>query len=113
MRLSRQIIAWTSMASLLAAIGYAPLFHVHTDTGQTPLVHSHLPDLEVSDDDSVVHMEPPHSHAASRSIDVLTTIASHIIQIDAAIQSSQHRIIEPQPSRGFVAATTPRAHAPP
>src|SRR5262245_30609768 len=113
MRLARQIIAWGAAAALLAASVYAPLFHVHTSGGDAPLLHAHFPDLEIADDDSVVHIEKPHSHAGVRSVDVLITTAVQYVQFDAAVLSTYTDRFEVQPSRGFVPATPPRAHAPP
>lgn len=113
MRHARQIIAWSAVAALLAATVYAPLFHVHADGTEAPLLHAHFPELERAEDESVVHMERPHSHAQARSIDVLTTTATHFIQLDAIIQSTYLNVAEPQPSRGFMRAASPRAHAPP
>src|SRR5262245_60270396 len=109
----RRIIAWTSGLALVLATLYAPFFHVHSDTAETPLVHAHLPEQEAFDDESVVHMEAPHSHATAKSIDFLTTVAGHFIHLDAALESVALTVVEPQPSRGFVPAASPRAHAPP
>ena len=106
-------MAWTAVAALLAATVYAPLFHVHSDGGEAPLVHAHFPEIEVAEDESVVHMERPHSHGAARSIDVLTTVAGHFIQFSPAIESAYLPFIELQPSQGFVPLASPRAHAPP
>src|SRR5262245_12451578 len=98
MRLVRQIIAWWAAAGLLAASVYAPLFHVHADAGGAPLVHAHLPEVEAADDDSVVHIERPHSHAGVRSVDLLTTTAAHFVQFDVGVQSTYATTPEPQPS---------------
>jgi len=100
------------IALLLATI-YAPLFHVHTDAGESPFVHAHLPEFESSEDESVVHMEEPHSHAAARSIDILVTIAGQFIHFCVAIESASFGVVELQPSSGFAPAASPRAHAPP
>ena len=113
MRLERQIRAWIALGALLAATFYAPLFHVHTNSSEAPLVHAHLPELETYQDETVVHMEPLHSHATSRSIDILTTVASQSIHYDAIIESTFFDLIEPEPSPGFVPRASPRAHAPP
>src|SRR5207253_706683 len=102
-----------ALVALLLATLYAPLFHVHADAGQALLVHAHFPELETAEDESVVHMESPHSHAAARSIDLLITISGHVIHFDAVIQSTSLDLIDLQPSRGFMAPASPRAHAPP
>ena len=99
--------------TLLSATLYAPLFHVHDEGAGAPLVHAHLPELVTAEDESVVHMEAPHSHAAARSIDLLITIACQLIQLDTAVESSAFLFMDPQPSAGFVPPAAPRAHAPP
>ena len=109
----RRLITCSAMVALVLATIYAPLFHIHTDTGEAPLLHAHFPELEIAEDESVVHMERPHSHAEARSVDVLTTTAAHYIHFDAAIQSTSLNLAEPQPSRGFTPDASPRAHAPP
>src|SRR5262245_41953475 len=113
MRLARQIVAWSAAAALLAASVYAPLFHIHTAGADVPLLHAHFPDLETTDDDSVVHIEQPHSHAGVRSVDVLTTTAPQIVRFETAVHSVYAALPELRPSSGFVAATPARAHAPP
>jgi hypothetical protein len=113
MRLERQILAWSALTALLLATLYAPLFHVHDEGAGAPLVHAHLPEIEPAEDESVVHMEAPHSHAAARSVDLLITIATQIIQLDATVESSALSLIELQPSAGFVPPAARRAHAPP
>jgi hypothetical protein len=106
-------MAWTAILALLLASIYAPLFHVHTNAGGAALVHVHLPELESAEDESVVHMEEPHSHAAARSIDLLVTVAGHSIALDAVIGSTPLALIPLQPSLGFMRTASPRAHAPP
>ena len=109
----QRITGWIAVLALLLATVYAPLFHVHTGNGEAPLVHAHFPELEVAEDESVVHMERSHSHAVARSIDVLTTVATPSIHLTAAIESTDLDAAKPQPSLGFMPAASPRAHAPP
>jgi hypothetical protein len=113
MRFERPILAWSALLALLSATLYAPLFHVHDEGAGAPLVHAHLPELEAAEDEGVVHMEPPHSHAAARSIDLLITIACQLIHLDATVESSAFLLIDSQPSAGFVPPAARRAHAPP
>ena len=101
------------MAPLFVAMIYAPLFHVHRDGSEAPVVHAHFPELESSEDETVVHMERPHSHAAARSLDVLTTVGVQFFHCDVNIQSTFAALIDPQPSHGFMPTASPRAHAPP
>jgi hypothetical protein len=108
----RKVTAGIAITLLLLATLYAPLFHVHVHEGGAPLLHAHFPELEVPEDESVVHMERPHSHANARSIDFLTTTAPHAIHFDMVIQSDATPI-PVDPSSGFVSIEAPRAHAPP
>jgi hypothetical protein len=98
---------------LITATLYAPFFHVHAAAGGAALVHAHLPELEFSEDESVVHMESNHSHATARSIDVLVTTASHFFHFDAVLSSEYSPCGAAHPSSGFVPTAVPRAHAPP
>jgi hypothetical protein len=110
----RRVIASTALAALIGASIYAPLFHVHADhDDEAPLVHSHFPELEHSDNEDFVHMEAPDSHAKARSVDVMVTIANHVFHFDAVIGETSFAPMERQPSPGFVPAASPRAHAPP
>src|SRR5439155_26234542 len=109
----RQVTAGRAIAALVLATLYAPFFHVHTDAGEAPVVHAHFPELETAEDESVVHMERPHSHAGARSIDVLITAAPHIFHFDVVVESSQAAPVLVAPSIGFVSIEAPRAHAPP
>jgi hypothetical protein len=113
MKTGRQICTWSALAALLLATLYAPLFHVHSESAEAPLVHAHLPELEAFEDESVVHMEAPHGHAHARSIDLLVTAPAHGIHLDAVLIS---RNLEPdltEPHAGFKPVTTTRAHDPP
>jgi hypothetical protein len=105
--------AGSAIAALFLATLYAPLFHVHVHTGEAPVLHAHFPELEAPEDESVVHMEQPHSHANARSIDVLTTTAPHIIHLDVVIQTAEAEAIPVEPCSGFASIEAPRAHAPP
>jgi hypothetical protein len=107
------VTAGSAIAALLLATLYAPLFHVHVHEGEAPLIHAHFPELEAPEDESVVHMERPHSHANARSIDVLTTTAPHVIHLEVVIQSTDAAPIPLEPRSGFVSIEAPRAHAPP
>jgi hypothetical protein len=108
-----QITAFGAIVALIFATVYAPFFHVHTQTGGAAVLHAHLPELETPEDESVVHMEQPHSHAAARSIDILTTTATPTIHLDAVLLTSDFVLDRLLPCCGFVAVATPNAHAPP
>ncbi len=107
------MMALGAIAALLVATLYAPLFHLHSHGGEAQLLHAHLPDLAIAEDESVVHMEPPHSHADARSIDLLITTVAPLIQFDAVILTSAVIPSPTQPCCGFVSIDAPRAHAPP
>jgi hypothetical protein len=98
---------------LLVALFYAPLFHVHSQPGEAATIHAHLPELEAAEDESVVHMESPHSHTNVRSIDILTTTASPQVQADAILITVDSIRDVAAPCCGFVAVTHERAHSPP
>lgn len=99
--------------ALLLAVFYAPLFHVHTHNGEAATIHAHLPELEAPEDESVVHMESPHSHAPSRSIDLLTSTVSQVVHFDARMVSIEAIRPGKMPCCGFVPFARPQAHGPP
>ena len=109
----RRLTGCSAIAALIFALFYAPFFHVHSGAGEAALIHAHLPELETAEDESVVHMESPHSHATARSIDFLTTTASPLIQLYAVIVTSEWVAETLLPSSGFVALAVPTAHGPP
>jgi hypothetical protein len=80
-------MACSAIPALLLAVFYAPLFHVHTHPGEAATIHVHLPEFEPAEDESVVHMESAHSHAAARSVDIVTSTAPQVIQFDATLVS--------------------------
>jgi hypothetical protein len=111
-RVSR-IAGLSAILALLFATIYAPFFHVHTHAGEAAVVHAHLPELESPEDESVVHMEQPHSHAAARSLDILTTTATAPIELVADLAIAAFAPMDGLPRCGFVAIAVPNAHAPP
>ena len=101
------------MVALLAATLYAPLYHVHTDGGEAPVVHAHLPEIESAENEQVVHMEQSHSHATAKSVDLLLTIANKSVPFGAIVETSPLVLSQPEASSGFRPPAAPRAHAPP
>jgi hypothetical protein len=99
--------------ALLLAVFYAPLFHVHTHPGEAATIHAHLVESEAAEDESVVHMETPHSHANARSIDILTTTAPQVVQYDADLVRVDFISDVAMPCCGFIALSLPRSHSPP
>ena len=109
----RSAIAGGTVAALLLATLYAPLFHVHMHAGEAPLIHAHLPEVVPTEDESVVHMETFHSHADARSLDLFTTTVVQPIHFDAAIVTSAAELNTIVLSHGYVRASAPVAHGPP
>jgi hypothetical protein len=104
--------ALSAVMALFLATLYAPLVHVHTHSGETVLIHAHLPELN-TEDESVVHMESFHSHADARSLDILTTTAprsSHIVAIIANAAPVADAVFS---CCSYIAAAAPTAHGPP
>jgi hypothetical protein len=109
----RRLTAGSVIPALLLAVFYAPLFHVHTHPGEAATIHAHLPEFEPAEDESVVHMESPHSHADARSIDILTTTAPQVVQFDATLVSVDAIREVVTPCCGFISLARARAHSPP
>jgi hypothetical protein len=107
------MIAGGTVAVLLIATLYAPLFHVHVHRGEAPLIHAHLPEVVPVEDESVVHMEGFHSHADARSLDLLTTTVVQFAHFDAAIVTSVAVFNTTLISHGYLAVAAPVAHGPP
>jgi hypothetical protein len=106
-------MACGSVAALMLATLYAPLFHVHIDASGAPLVHAHLPELETAEDERVVHMESLHSHSEARSIDILTTTTPSVIQLEAVLVGDFVVTNAIDICFGFLSLDRPCAHAPP
>lgn len=107
------MLACNALLALLWATLYAPLFHVHTHPGETPVIHAHFPEIEIAEDEGVVHMEREHSHADARSIDLLTTTGAPHTHLGTIAESTYVRLVATLPCCGFVALALPRAHGPP
>ncbi len=108
------MMACGAVALMLLATLYAPLVHVHTHAGESPVIHAHFPEKEVAEDETGVHMERPHSsHSDARSIDLLTTTATSSVHFDAIITITHLSLDTTVSSREFLTAATPRAHSPP
>jgi len=109
----QKVTACGAIPALLLAVFYAPLFHVHTHPGEAATIHAHLPEFEAREDESVVHMESPHSHANARSINILVTTVPQVVQFDAVLADVESISDVAMPCCGFVPAARPRAHSPP
>ena len=109
----RRVIAFHTVVVTVLTLIYAPLLHVHVNTGEAPVFHVHLPDIEDAAGANGVHMESRHSHSQSRSVDLLTTTASHGFAFSAVILSAFADLDKGRASCGFMAAVAPCSHAPP
>jgi hypothetical protein len=108
------MMAGGAVMLLLLAMAYAPLVHVHAHAGESPVIHAHFPEIEIAEDESVVHMERPHSsHSDARAIDLLTTTATPSVHFDAIIAIAHIDLSTAVSPCEFMAAATPRAHSPP
>jgi hypothetical protein len=87
--------------------------HVHMHAGEAPLIHAHLPELVADGDESVVHMEAFHSHAAAGPLDLLTTTIVRVVHFGAAIVSSVVVSNNSFTFRSYLTAGEPVAHGPP
>src|SRR5262245_35458084 len=90
----RRAIGLYTAASILAVLVYAPLFHVHTDTGGAALFHAHLPEAEDAEAESVVHMESEHSHSEARPTDLFTATTAHQFEFSPVILTV---LVQPNP----------------
>lgn len=109
----RKAAACIAIPALVLGVFYAPLLHVHMHPGEAATIHAHLPEFEIAEDESVVHMERPHSHADARSINILITTAAQAVHFDAALASIETISDVAMPRCGFVPAARPSAHSPP
>jgi hypothetical protein len=81
--------------------------------GEAPLIHAHLPEPSLVEDETVVHMEAFHSHADARSLDLLTTTVVQTVHFDAVIVTSTAAPNIFVLSQGYVSVAAPVAHGPP
>src|SRR3989442_5787215 len=79
---------------------------------RAPLIHAHFPELEIAENERVVHMEARHSHSQARPIDILTTTAPSVTQFDVIIVAVSLSPPAVEVCCGFVSLDRPRAPAP-
>jgi len=112
----RRIATFAALASLLLAVVYGPMFHLHTgdDHGGGAFIHAHFPDLPHLETEPGPEIEPnDHDHSTARSVDFLTTNAPQLVHIEFAAVEEPLVLVPPQRCSGFAIADEPRAHAPP
>ena len=111
----RRITAYASIVSLLLAVVYAPMFHLHADDhdGGTPFIHAHFPELFHHEDESGPAVEEQDDHVYARQIDVLTTNIAPLVQVAFYAVEESFAPRPAQTSAGFVFLDDPHAHDPP
>jgi hypothetical protein len=112
----RRIATCAALASLLLAVVYGPMFHLHTgaDHEGGAFIHAHFPDLPHLETEPGPEIEPnDHDHSTARSVDFLTTNTSDLTHVEFVAVEEALILIPPQLSAGFAMVDEPRAHAPP
>src|SRR5262245_45719889 len=113
----RRWSACLGIGSMLFALAFGPLFHIHDhDDHGNPgsFMHAHLPVLEIPQTDSTDEIETPDSHQHVRWIDGFIPHGPLFVGFRAAAEYSETL---PPPSefsgRSVPAVQTLRAHGPP
>jgi hypothetical protein len=112
----RSIATCAALASLLLAVVYGPMFHLHTgdDHEGGAFIHAHFPDLPHLETEPGPEIEPnDHDHSTARSVDFLTTNTPAPVHVEFVAVEEALVLTPPQLSAGFAIADEPRAHAPP
>jgi len=116
MHAMRRIATCAALASLLLAVVYGPMFHLHTgdDHEGGAFIHAHFPDLPHLETEPGPEFEAnDHDHSTARSVDLLTTNAPSLVQVEFTVVEEPLVLAPPQRSAGFAIIDEPRAHAPP
>ena len=116
MHAMRRIATCAALASLLLAVVYGPMFHLHTgdDHEGGAFIHAHFPDLPHLETEPGPEIEPnDHDHSRARSVDFLTTNAPDLVHVEFAAVEEPLILALPQLFAGFAVVNEPRAHAPP
>jgi hypothetical protein len=116
MHAMRRIATCAALVSLLFAVVYGPMFHLHADDDHErgAFIHAHFPDLPHLETEPGPEIEPnDHSHSTARSVDFLTTNTPDLVQVEFVAVEEPLIPAPPQRSAGFAVVDDPRAHAPP
>ena len=116
MHAMRRIATCAALASLLLAVVYGPMFHLHTGDNHEggAFIHAHFPDLPHLETEPGPEIEPnDHDHSGARSVDFLTTNAPQVVHVEFAAIEEPLVLAPPQGLAGFTIVDEPRAHAPP
>jgi hypothetical protein len=113
----RGITTTVAICSLLLAVLYAPLFHLHADhdhEGAAPFLHAHFPDMvHHAAAHSEQTAEPLEDHVDARSVDLLVTNIQALVQVPLFIIEEVLQIGFDPTFAGFAIAGSPHAHDPP
>jgi hypothetical protein len=112
----RRLTSCAGLASLLMAVVYGPMFHLHTGSEHDggAFIHAHFPDLPHLETEPGPEIEPnDHDHGAARPVDFLTTNAPGLVHVEFIAVEEPLILAPPQRSMGFAVTDEPRAHAPP
>jgi hypothetical protein len=113
----RRITPAVAILSLLLAVFYAPLFHVHADhdhEGGTPFIHAHLPEMVLHGSiHSEEGVEPLEDHVDARSVDFLIPNITTLVHVPLFIIEEVLQLTADQSFSGFAVAGSPHAHDPP
>ena len=116
MRTMRRVATCSALASLLFAVVYGPMFHLHAggDHEGGAFIHAHFPDLPHLETEPGPEIEPnDHDHSTARSVDFLTTNTPDLVHVEFVAVEEPLILAPPQRSAGFAGVDEPRAHAPP
>jgi hypothetical protein len=116
MHAMRRIATCAALASLLFAVVYGPMFHLHADDDheRSAFIHAHFPDLPHLETEQGPEIEPnDHRHSTARSVDFLTTNVPDLVHVEFVAVEEPLIPVPPQRSAGFAIIDEPRAHAPP
>jgi hypothetical protein len=113
----RVITTPVAILSLLLAVLYAPLFHLHEDhdhVGGAPFIHAHLPEMAFhASSHSEEGAEPAEDHVDAPSVDFLTTNIPTLVQIPLFIIEEVLQLRADPTFSGFAVSGNPHAHDPP
>ena len=111
----RRVTTCAAIGSLLLAVVYGPLFHLHPDDhkGGGSLIHAHFPEMPHLETEPGPEVESHHDDGQVRPVDFLTTSAPALTHVAFFAVEEPLLLHAPQSRAGFLVLEEPRAHAPP
>jgi hypothetical protein len=113
----RRFSSLVAVAAMLQALATAQLFHVHDhdDHGHAgSFVHAHFPESESQSVNSGHEIEPGHSHAHVRWVDLFTLSTPVNSEFQLVAEFSEPLSMPPPVvNRAVASVQTVRAHSPP